>query len=174
MKYKRLTDNELQSLEKEFVLFLSSQSIEAKEWERLKKEEKDKAEGLIEIFSDLVWERILTANNYTEFVSEKEFRTALFGQDQAQMIIAKVVASSKINLKSKNLTKVMQNGIKKGEVELYRATKKYAKKREEEMMGAIKEGAFVSRGNWYKALQEIVAISGAAEEDSSNDSDEEE
>jgi len=174
VKYKRLTNKELESLEREFVLFLSSQSVEAKEWERLKKEDKEKAEGLIEIFSDVVWERILTANNYTEFVSEKEFRTALYGQDQAQMIIAKVVANSKINLKSKNLTKVMQNGIKKGEVELYRATKKYTKLREQEMMDTIKEGAFVSRGNWYKALQEIVAISGAAEEDTSNDSDEEE
>ncbi len=173
MKYKRLTNSELKSLENEFVMFLSSQGIEAEEWEKLKKKEKDKAEGLIEIFSDVVWERILTANNYTEFVSEKEFRTAVYGQDQAQMIIAKVVADSKINLKSKNLTKVMQNGIKNGQVELFRAKKEYSKLREQEMMDAIKEGAFVSRGNWYKALQEIVAISGAAEEDA-NDSDEEE
>lgn len=171
MKYKRLAKKELESLEREFIMFLSSQSIEAEEWEKLKKTDKKKAEGLIDIFSDLVWEKILSANNYTEKLDAKEFRTALYGEKQAQMIIAKVLEGSKISFRTKNLIKVMQNGIKKGEVELYRATKSYAKTREMEMMDAIKEGAFVSRGNWYKALQEIVAISGAEDEP---DSDEEE
>ena len=56
MKYRRLDQNELKTLEKDFIEFLASQSITADEWENMRKEQQL---GLIDIFSDLVFEKVL-------------------------------------------------------------------------------------------------------------------
>lgn len=59
MKYARLPMGDLKDLEKEFIDFLALNGIVAKEWERLKKEENEKAEVIIDQFSDVVWEGVL-------------------------------------------------------------------------------------------------------------------
>lgn len=59
MKYARLPMADLKDLEKEFIDFLALNGIPASEWERLKKEENEKAEAIIDQFSDVVWEAVL-------------------------------------------------------------------------------------------------------------------
>jgi hypothetical protein len=56
MKYKRLTTEELKHLEKEFVNFLASAQITGSDWEKMKANEIEKAEELLDVFSDLVFE----------------------------------------------------------------------------------------------------------------------
>jgi hypothetical protein len=49
-KYRTLKRDELKILEKDFVQFLVTNGIMANDWELLKIEEPEKAEGLIEMF----------------------------------------------------------------------------------------------------------------------------
>jgi hypothetical protein len=68
-KYRILKRDELQILEQDFVQFLVTNGIMANDWELLKIEEPEKAEGLIEMFSDIVFEKALSK---IEFLSKTE------------------------------------------------------------------------------------------------------
>lgn len=60
LKYRRLTHNELQILEQDFIQFLVTNGVMANDWELLKIEEPKKANELIDIFSDIVMEKALS------------------------------------------------------------------------------------------------------------------
>lgn len=66
MKYARLPLSDLKDLEKEFVDFLAVNGIAAEEWQRLKAEEKDTVEGIIDQFSDVIWEGVLRKTEIVE------------------------------------------------------------------------------------------------------------
>lgn len=66
MKYTRLSLQDLQDLEKEFVEFLVLNGIAADEWERLKKVDTDKVEQVIDHFSDVIWEGVLRKTEMVE------------------------------------------------------------------------------------------------------------
>ena len=56
MRFRRLTKNELEHLEEDFVRFLASNQITADEWEKFKTEQPQKVHELLDIFSDIVLE----------------------------------------------------------------------------------------------------------------------
>src|SRR5690625_7148031 len=66
MRYRRLTLEELKELESEFTTFLVTQGIPAEEWEKMKEKEPEQCQGLIDIFSDIVFEKILGKVKYLE------------------------------------------------------------------------------------------------------------
>ena len=69
MKYRRLDLAELKTLEKDFVRFLASNHITADDWVKLKKENPEKVERLLDVFSDIVWSKTLSQIQYLESVS---------------------------------------------------------------------------------------------------------
>ena len=56
MKYNRLTKEQLEELQPEFVNFLATQSITGEEWKNLKEDKPEVAEDEVDVFSDLIWE----------------------------------------------------------------------------------------------------------------------
>jgi len=69
MKYRILTDSELAYLEEDLKHFLIVNGVHAEEWERLNKEEKEKAIQLVEIFSDSVLQKVYEKMSFIEFRS---------------------------------------------------------------------------------------------------------
>ena len=66
MKYRRLTKQQLEELQPEFVNFLATQSITGEGWKNLKEEKPEVAEDEIDVFSDLIWEGVLNKVVYLE------------------------------------------------------------------------------------------------------------
>ena len=64
MKYRQLTKEQFESLHEDFARFLATQSIDAIEWNQIKKEKPKVAEEEINIFSDVVLYDVLTKINY--------------------------------------------------------------------------------------------------------------
>jgi hypothetical protein len=58
MKYRLLSQEELNELRQEFIKFLIINGIDAAEWENLKKENPSTVKGIIEQFSESVFEGI--------------------------------------------------------------------------------------------------------------------
>lgn len=83
MKYKRLTKEQLEELHKEFINFLATQSITAKEWDNLKKEKPEVAEAEIDVFCDLVWEGVLNKVEFLEHFSKDQIH--LFSLKEKKM-----------------------------------------------------------------------------------------
>ncbi len=70
MKYARLTKEQLEELHPEFTNFLATQSIDKKEWDELKANKPEVAEQELDVFSDLIWEGVLTNAQFLEHFSK--------------------------------------------------------------------------------------------------------
>ena len=64
MKYQRLTKEQFEALHQEFATFLASHSIDKKQWDALKQSQDENVDALLDQFSDLVWEDVLSKNIY--------------------------------------------------------------------------------------------------------------
>ena len=70
MKYTRLTKEQFEELHQEFTTFLATQSIDKAEWDTIKKEKPEVAEQELDVFSDLIWEGVLTKAQFLEHFSK--------------------------------------------------------------------------------------------------------
>jgi hypothetical protein len=70
MKYKRLTKEQFEALHQEFITFLATQSIDKSEWDKIKAERPEVVEQELDVFSDLIWEGVLTNATYLEHFSK--------------------------------------------------------------------------------------------------------
>ena len=64
MKFSRLTKEQFEELSDEFSLFLASNCIDSKQWNYIKSKSIDKAEKILDSFSDIVWNNVISKVNY--------------------------------------------------------------------------------------------------------------
>ena len=73
-KFRLLTIEELKEMEKEFVEYLILVGIAADDWVKLKDEEPEKAENIVCLFSDVVFEKIMRETQFLEKREAKELK----------------------------------------------------------------------------------------------------
>src|SRR5690625_7852098 len=93
MKYARLTKEQLEEMHQEFSRFLATQGIDAEEWEEIKKTNPDLAEEEIDLFSDLVWEKVLRKVKFLEHLYKQKM--FLFKVEDIQQNLIEVELSNK-------------------------------------------------------------------------------
>jgi len=158
MKYRRLTKEELAELEREFVRFLAANSVTADDWQKLKEEEPGKAEGLIDTFSDIVFERTLKEAEYLEFKTPKDLKTFHFKKEKVILNGLKVEGPSNLDFTQDISPEQMLGQLKLSgaQLKLYTAEKEYRKEREQEMFDLMERGALISRdGALFKTLESL-------------------
>lgn len=148
MKYRVLTIEELKNLEKEFIEFLASNTITASDWEKLKISDKIKAEKLIELFSDIVFDKVLVNVQLLE-IDSAYFRQYLnFKNDEVEMRGILIENAPDFNLSqiaSKNDLDDLLRSHPNASIKILKGIKKYSKNREEEIFDWIKKGALISQ-----------------------------
>ena len=153
-KYRSLTSEELQELEKEFIEFLVINGITADQWEVLKKEAKEKAELILEQFSDVVWEGVLRKTQFIEHRSSQEIRAFQCLPGKMVMMGLKIEDDS-VDLRTPEGFKKVKSEAPSTSV--YTAEKVYHKKREEEIFELIQSGSVISDGKLFKSIALILA-----------------
>jgi len=154
MKYKRLGAKELDALEKEFITFLSSAQITGSDWEKMKKNESGKAEDLIDVFSDLVYERVMGKINYLEFRDNKELNIFHFENDKISLAGLRVKENSSIDLLAEGVFKDL-NSINTDEITVIRTEKFYLKERGVEIFELLEEGCYITDDKLFKAIADL-------------------
>ena len=71
-KYRLLTIEELEEMEKEFVDYLVLNEIYADDWVRIKSNDPDKAQKIIQLFSDVVFENIMRKTQFLKWTAKKK------------------------------------------------------------------------------------------------------
>ena len=151
MKYRRLSTDELQELEKEFVHFLVSNGIIAGDWVKLKEEENEKAETLIDAFSDIVMEKVLSK---VEFLEKRERSSVLFFhalKDSFEVIGISCSDPSLDLTKEETIKELAQEA--KG-IDLFTTSQRYHKSRAIEIFELTELGSFVTNGKLFQVLKE--------------------
>lgn len=77
----------LELLENEFKLFLASFEIDKAEWIKMKADDEQKADGIVEAFSDWVWVNVLQKTEYLEKREEKALYFFKVGHKSIQLLV---------------------------------------------------------------------------------------
>ena len=90
MKYRRLTKEQFESLDKEFAQFLATQKIDKDQWNEIKINKPELVEEELSIFSDMVWEDVLSKVNYLEHISKNSMNLFKIHQQSMERIVVKL------------------------------------------------------------------------------------
>ena len=155
MKYRQLTKEQFLELHKEFAVFLASQQIDMKEWEFIKNGKPLIAEEEMSIFSDVVWEDVLTKTEYLEHISENHINLFKCELDVITRIYVKLKNSNKSFLKTEDFQWFLKNPLNE-QFEYFKAEKKYTKERNPELFELIEMGSQISKGELFTAINQLI------------------
>lgn len=150
MSYRRLTENELEELKEEFVQYLVANGIDADLWERFKKEDPEKSEIFVNQFSTVVLEKSLEKVQYLEHRTPTDLKLFFCDKDKIDLIALK---SSVVDLT--DLSEFKAEDFKN--IEIFKASKPYVKKREIELFDLTEKGCVISDHVLYNLLKQFVA-----------------
>tara|TARA_R110001592_G_scaffold126294_3_gene337270 strand:- start:12052 stop:12522 length:471 start_codon:yes stop_codon:yes gene_type:complete len=154
MKYRQLTKEQFEYLHEEFALFLASQSIDVKEWKQLKKDKPQVAEEEMNVFSDVVWDDVLTKTNYLEHFSKQSIN--LFKCDEKEIHRIFVKINKDINLLEQEGFEWLLSNPTDDAVEYFNGTKKYALERNTEIFDLIEKGSSISKGELHEYFNRLI------------------
>lgn len=155
MKYKRLNTEELQQLEKEFVHFLSSAQITAQDWEKMKTREPEKAEELIDVFSDLVYDKVMGKIKHLEYRDKKTLNIFHCSDDKMVLIGVRVKEHSHLDLTAPDVFK-QWNENNAGSVDVIKSEKGYVKERGVEVFELLQTGCLITDDRLFNLLAEML------------------
>jgi hypothetical protein len=155
MKYKRLTKEQFEELHQEFATFLATQSIDRKEWDAIKTNTPEVAEQQLDVFSDLIWDNVLTNAQYLEHFSKNHI--FLF-HCQEKLIESMVIKSmvTEVDFMAKEGMVWLSDNLFTETVEMHLGKKEYQEERNSAIFNLITEGAILSDGQLYVQINTII------------------
>ncbi|PKA96651.1 hypothetical protein B0O79_0289 [Flavobacteriaceae bacterium MAR_2009_75] len=155
MKYSRLTKQQLEELHPEFINFLATQSITADEWQDIKTNKPEVAEDEIDVFSDLVWEGVLSKVSYLENISEKQMHLFHLTDKEMKLVSVKVM-NPEIDLKTEIGFSWFKKNWQSDFVEYLTASKAYSEDKNLDKFQLIQQGAVITKGELFQWFDKII------------------
>lgn len=155
MKYRVLSDEELQHLEGDLKAFLIINGVHGEEWAKLNQEEPQKALELVELFSDQVLQTVYEKVKFLEHRTPDSCIVFHLGEMEQELIAIQKNPGSAVDLSSVNgiheaLTK------KTKDLSFFTSKKNYNDSREMEIHQLITQGAVLSDAVFWNSLKEIL------------------
>ena len=155
MKYRQLTKEQFLALSDEFAEFLATQQIDIKEWEQIKKNKPSMAEEELNLFSDIVWQDVLSKTEYLEHISESHINLFKCNSKEAIRIFIKLNDLDKNFLKPEDYRWFLEN-LLDDSIDYFKEVKKYSKGRNEDIFELIEMGSEISKGELFNAIKELI------------------
>ncbi len=155
MKYIRLSKEQLEELHPEFINFLASQSITGDEWSDIKANKPEVAEDEIDVFSDLIWEGVLSKVSYLENISTQQMH--LFAMEEKEMkLISVKLRNPEVDLTTKTGFDWFKKNWQSDFVDYLTASKMYTEDKNLDKFKLIKQGAVITKGDLYKWFDKVI------------------
>lgn len=155
MKYARLTEEQFAELEEEFINFLSTQSITAEEWSSMKKENPNLAEDELDVFSDLIWEGVLSNVKYLESISAQHMHLFNCADKEMQLISVKIL-NPDVDLGTELGFAWFRKNWQSDFVEYLTAAKAYSADKNLDKFELIQKGAVITQGALYQWFDGVI------------------
>ncbi len=155
MKYRQLTKEQFESLHEEFARFLASQKIDANEWKSIKEEKPHVADEEMNVFSDIVWDDVLSKTKYVEHFSKTSAN--LFKCDDNEIHRIAINVNWDINLlEQKGFEWLLQNPMDNS-VDIFKGSKPYGLERNSEIFDLIEKGSTISKGEIFEYIHSLIS-----------------
>ena len=156
MKYSRLTKEQFEELHQEFINFLATQSITAEEWTEIKTNTPEVAEEELDVFSDVIWEGVLSKVEYLEHISPQQMHLFHCTDKQMRLIALKIKASD-IDITTTEGYDWFRDNLMSDEIEFFTAKKDYSESKNQDKFRLIQEGANITKGQLYLYFEDLVS-----------------
>jgi hypothetical protein len=155
MKYTRLTKEQFEELTAEFTNFLATQAIDRAEWDKIKAEKPEVAEQELDVFSDLIWEGVLTRAEYLEHFSKNHIFLFQSFDTYVQSIVLKSLVPE-IDFLTKEGLQWLSDNMFTDTIEMKVGKKEFTDERNTSIFELIQQGAFLSDGQLFKQINSII------------------
>ena len=155
MKYTRLTKEQFEELQPEFINFLATQSITGDEWAKIKEKQPEVAEQELDVFSDLVWEGVLSKAGYLQNSSPQQLFLFKLDETEMKLLVVKVTDTT-VDLTTAQGFEWLQLNLDSNSVELFTAAKAYSEERNKDVFNLITQGAEITDSTLYEAFQKLI------------------
>lgn len=155
MKYRILTDDELEVFAEDLKHFLIVNGVHTEEWEEINKNDKEKAVQLVELFSDNVLQIVYEKVKFIEHRSEKSCLVFQFNKENIEMISLTLKATSNSDLSTpESIHDVIVN--RPNELQIFKTSKAYSKEREMEIHEMLQQGCVNSSEAFWVSLSKLI------------------
>jgi Family of unknown function (DUF6495) len=155
MKYTRLTKEQFEELHQEFINFLATQAIDKAEWDKIKTEKPEVAEQELDVFSDLVWEGVLSRAEYLEHFSKNHiFLFQCFDKEIKSIVLKSLV--SETNFLTKEGLQWLSDNMFTDTIEMKVGKKQFTDERNFSIFQLIKQGSILSEGKLFQQINSII------------------
>ncbi len=155
MKYTRLTKEQFEELHPEFVNFLSTQAIDKAEWDKIKLKTPEIAEQELDVFSDLIWEGVLTRAEFLEHFSKNHIFLFQCFENHIQSIVLKSLVPE-TNFLTKDGLQWLSDNMFTDNIEMKTGKKEFTDERNFSIFELIQQGSFLSDGQLFKQINDIM------------------
>lgn len=155
MKYTRLTKEQFDELHPEFINFLASQSIDKAEWDAIKENKPEVAEQELDVFSDLIWEGVLAKAEFLEHFSKNHIFLFKCNEKDVNSIVLKSM-SPEVDFLTKEGLQWLSDNMFTENVEMKIGKKVFEDERNTSLFSLIQQGAFLSDGQLYQQINQII------------------
>jgi hypothetical protein len=155
MKYARLTKEQFEELHQEFINFLATQAIDKAEWDKIKTEKPVIAEQELDVFSDLIWEGVLTRAEYLEHFSKNHiFLFQCFDKEVKSIVLKSLVPET--NFLSKEGLQWLSDNLFTDTIEIKIGKKQFTAERNSSIFELIQQGSILSDGKLFNQINDII------------------
>jgi len=151
-KYRLLSKEELNELEKEFIEYLVLNGIDADKWEALKKDKPAIANKTVELFSDVVFEKILRQAKFIKKVEPQNLIFIKCNEKNMNMIALNNIGDQTAFTKYQifDFHKIIEHA------ELVKGNKAYTQDRQQELFMMLEKGFEIDDGENYNKLELLL------------------
>ena len=155
MKYTRLTKEQFEELHPEFINFLATQAIDKAEWDKLKTEKPEVAEQELDVFSDLIWEGVLTRAEFLEHFSKNHVFLFHCFDTYIESIVLKSMVPE-VDFLTKEGLQWLSDNMFTDTIEMKVGRKEFTEDRNTSIFELIQQGSFLSDGQLYQQIKTII------------------
>ena len=155
MKYRQLTKEQFESLHEDFAKFLATQKIDAGEWNKMKSKNSELVQQELDLFSDLVWDDVLTKVDYLEHFSKTSVNFFKCEKEAIYRIV--VTIDKEIDLLSEEGYKWLLQNPKDDAVDYLKGSKQYTSDRNKELFDLIEKGSQIARGGLFEFFNRLTS-----------------
>ena len=154
MKYRLLTQEELEIFAEDFKHFLIVNGVHNEEWEEMNKSDIPKAQTLVELFSDMVLQKVYEKLKFIEHRSETSCMVFKLNEENIDLI--------SINAKDKGTDLSTPESIHDAFINnpnglsVFKTSKKYSKLREQEIHEMLMQGCVNSSEAFWILLEKTL------------------
>ena len=155
MKYSRLTKEQFDELHTEFINFLATQAIDKAEWDKIKTEQPEVAEQELDVFSDLIWEGVLSRAEFLEHFSKNHiFLFQCFDTNVKSIVLKSLVPET--DFLTKEGLQWLSDNMFTDTIEMKIGKKEFTEDRNQSLFELIQQGSFLSDGQLFKQINGII------------------